>query len=62
MKTCANHPRRDASYVCLKHEVHLCEECRRCGDPEIFCRHRSSCVIHFLAREDRLLPGGGFSY
>ena len=51
-KTCSHHPDRDARYVCLKHEVHLCEECRCCVDPELYCRHRTACVIHYMAGDD----------
>ena len=51
MKACANHPDRATGYVCLKHDVPLCEECLCCRDPELYCRHRTACVIHFLARE-----------
>jgi hypothetical protein len=37
-------------YVCLKHDITMCEKCLRCRDPEIYCKHRHACTIHFLTR------------
>lgn len=51
MGTCKNHPDRDASYVCVKHDYHLCSECLHCKDPEIYCKFRTSCVIYFLTEK-----------
>jgi len=28
----------------------MCEKCLRCRDPEIYCKHRHACAIHFLTR------------
>jgi hypothetical protein len=28
----------------------MCENRLRCRDPEIYCKHRSACTIHFLTR------------
>ncbi|MFH1570680.1 MAG: hypothetical protein ABIL09_22000 [Gemmatimonadota bacterium] len=50
---CANHPDRPTSYVCQKHGIPLCEECLCCRDPQLYCRHRTACPIHFIERENR---------
>lgn len=46
---CRHHPEREAVVVCNKMEYGYCEECladcRACTDPELYCRHRPSCVI-----------------
>jgi hypothetical protein len=52
MGTCKNHPERETGYLCQKHDFYLCEECLRCSDPDIYCKFRSSCVIHFLTRKN----------
>ncbi len=35
----------------MKHNYYLCEECLECKDPEIYCKFRSSCAIHFISRK-----------
>ena len=27
MGTCINHPERETPYICMKHQIYLCEEC-----------------------------------
>ncbi len=51
MLTCVNHPHRETSYLCLKHNVSLCEECIRCSDPKLYCKFRSSCIIWFITKK-----------
>ena len=51
MGKCTNHPDRETSYMCMKHGVYLCEECRRCRDPEIYCKYRSACPIWFMQKK-----------
>jgi uncharacterized 2Fe-2S/4Fe-4S cluster protein (DUF4445 family) len=51
MGKCVNHPDRETSYLCMKHNVYMCEECIICKDPEIYCKHRSSCPIRFLSKK-----------
>jgi hypothetical protein len=51
VESCAAHPDRQTSYICMKHEVYMCEECLRCRDPEIYCKFRSSCPIWFIHKE-----------
>ena len=51
MGKCINHPDRETSYHCQKHNLDMCEECMRCRDPELYCKHRTACVIHFLTQK-----------
>jgi hypothetical protein len=53
MGTCTNHPDRETPYICTKHQVHLCEECLNCRDPQIYCKHRSACPIWFLEKRQK---------
>jgi len=50
MGKCINHPDRETSYLCMKHNIYMCEECLRCRDPELYCKFRSSCPIWFLSK------------
>jgi hypothetical protein len=52
MARCINHPDRETSYICLKHGIYLCEECLECRDPDIYCKFRSSCPIHFISKKN----------
>lgn len=51
MGKCSTHPDRETQFVCMKHEIYMCEECLRCRDPEIYCKFRSSCPIWFLHKQ-----------
>lgn len=51
MGKCRNHPDRETGFICLKHHYYLCESCLQCHDPEIYCKFRSSCIIHFIAQK-----------
>jgi hypothetical protein len=51
MPTCVKHPDRETSYLCLKQNIHLCEECLVCNDPELYCKFRSSCIIWFMTKK-----------
>ena len=57
MRSCTNHPDRETAYVCLKHDVYMCEACLECRDPDIYCKYRSSCAIHFLTKRKGDLDG-----
>jgi len=48
MGKCTNHPDRETSFLCMKHNIYLCEECLECRDPDIHCKFRSSCPIWFM--------------
>jgi len=53
MGTCVNHPDRETGFLCMKHEVYMCEECLKCRDPEIYCKFRSSCMIWFIHKQKK---------
>ena len=50
MGYCINHPDRETSYQCMKHEMYLCEECLECRDPDLYCKFRPSCPIYFITK------------
>jgi hypothetical protein len=50
MSACIRHPHQSGSWYCQKYQVNLCDACRRCRDPELYCRYRSACSIHFLEK------------
>lgn len=50
MGTCINHPDRETPYLCMKHQIYLCEECLHCKDPNVYCKHRPSCPIWFMSK------------
>jgi hypothetical protein len=54
---CVNHPERETSFGCMKHNIYMCQECLDCRDPEIYCKFRSSCPIHFLTKRKGNLDG-----
>ncbi len=51
MGKCINHPDRETSYLCMKHNIYLCEECLECRDPDIYCKFRPSCPIYFITKK-----------
>lgn len=51
MGKCIHHPERETSYICMKHNIYLCTECLECRDPDIYCKFRSSCPIHFITHK-----------
>ncbi|MBI9084021.1 MAG: DUF4445 domain-containing protein [Desulfobacterales bacterium] len=53
MGKCVNHPERETSYLCMKHQVYLCEDCLKCRDPKIYCKFRSSCPIWFMEKRQK---------
>lgn len=50
MGNCTNHPERETGYLCSKHGIYLCEDCLKCRDLQLYCKHRSSCAIAFLEK------------
>lgn len=48
MGACVNHPEKETSYLCMKHNIYMCEKCIKCRDPEIHCKFRSSCPVWFM--------------
>ena len=57
MGKCINHPDRETSYKCMKHNIYLCEECMTCRDPELYCKYRSACPIWFMNKGTKKLDG-----
>ena len=51
MGKCLCHPEIESSYICLKDNVYLCEECLSCRNPDIYCKFRESCPIWFLEKK-----------
>jgi hypothetical protein len=52
MGRCIRHPDRETPYLCQKHNIYLCEECMKCRDPDIYCKFRPACPIHYLEKEN----------
>jgi uncharacterized 2Fe-2S/4Fe-4S cluster protein (DUF4445 family) len=50
MGMCINHPDRETPYICMKHQIYLCEDCLSCRDPKIYCKYRSACPIWFMSK------------
>ncbi len=54
--TCRYHPDRSAVVRCEKYAYGYCRECLEscdaCTDPELYCRHRTACVIWELCRKE----------
>ncbi len=36
---------------CMKHQVKMSPAFAKCKDPELYCKFRSACLIHFMERE-----------
>ena len=53
MGNCSCHPEIETNYLCMKHNVYLCEECLKCRDPEIYCKFRPSCPIWFMDKRQK---------
>jgi hypothetical protein len=35
----------------MKHNIYLCDLCLVCRDPDIYCKFRPSCPIHFVSKK-----------
>ena len=53
MGRCIHHPDRETRFLCMKHQIYLCEACLQCKDPKIYCKHRSSCPIWFMSKRQK---------
>jgi ferredoxin len=51
MGKCIHHPDHETGYICLKHNIYLCEDCLKCRDPDIYCKFRPSCPIYFISKK-----------
>ena len=49
--SCCPENSSEARYKCEKHQVYMCEACLECKDPDLYCKFRPSCMIHFLEKE-----------
>jgi len=50
--TCCEQPSESQRrYKCEKHQLVMCDACLRCKDPELYCKFRPACMIHFLEKE-----------
>lgn len=45
-----DHP-GDGYFDCQKHQIQMRASRARCADPELYCKFRPSCLIHFLDKE-----------
>lgn len=41
-------------YLCMKYNRYQQGDRLACQDPELYCKFRPSCLIHFKEKEDRL--------
>lgn len=41
----------ETMYECLKHRIRMCASEAACKDPELYCKFRSACMIHFMEKE-----------
>lgn len=39
-------------YECMKHQIKMDADTARCRDPELYCKFRPSCMIHFMEKEN----------
>ena len=51
MTCCDETAENGTAYKCEKHQVTLCDACLKCRDPELYCKFRPSCMIHFIEKE-----------
>ncbi|MFH1985156.1 MAG: ASKHA domain-containing protein [Pseudomonadota bacterium] len=59
MGKCSCHPEIETSWLCMKHNLYLCEECLTCRDPKIYCKYRSGCPIWFMDKRQKGLDVEG---
>jgi hypothetical protein len=57
MNRCINHPNRQTPYQCMKHGISMCEACLHCRDPQLYCKFRTACPIHFMEKNGSDLDG-----
>ena len=53
MSCCDETDNEETIYICSKHQTKMCAACARCQDPELYCKFRPSCMIHFMDKERR---------
>jgi hypothetical protein len=50
---CKNHHDIESTCYCTKYKYPLCDLCAHCPDPDLYCKFRTSCIIHFLEKLER---------
>lgn len=45
-------------YRCEKHRLDIEDACPKCKDPDLYCKFRTACVIHFMERERKKSTAG----
>ena len=53
---CHNAGTGKPTYRCEKHRIEMCDACLRCKDPDLYCKFRSACMIHFMEKERNCDP------
>ena len=53
MSCCDLYESGKMQYQCQKYQATMCEACLQCKDPDLYCKFRPSCMIHFLEKERR---------
>ena len=46
MDVCVNHPDKPAGLVCMKYQIHVCEQCANCRDPNLL--QAPDCLSHLV--------------
>ena len=59
MACCNDYEEGRQTFQCRKYEAAMCLACLRCKDPELYCKFRSACLIHFMEKEQRRDAAGG---
>ena len=58
MSACSCHNDRAGkpSYRCEKYGIEMCDACLHCKDPDLYCKFRSACMIHFMEKQRNRCP------
>jgi hypothetical protein len=56
MSGCDNQKETEVTYTCSKYGLRLAPALASCKDPKLYCKYRTSCLIHFLEKQRRA-PG-----
>jgi hypothetical protein len=46
-------------YLCMKYNRHQVGEEPTCQDPDLYCKFRPSCLVHYMEKRRRRNPEGG---
>lgn len=42
----------NANLECMKHHIKMDAASAKCRDPDLYCKFRPSCLIHFMEKEN----------